>query len=114
MVSSQVDLAGLFAQVGFTLSIGEDGGVQYIEDTEDTHYGAGELLEVVAPFVEDDSYIQMISEDQIPWCWYFKAGQLFELDMGVENLRDKSILQHVEECLAARAAQQRPKKQKPK
>ena len=39
-----------------------------------------EMLEKIAQFVEDGSYIEMHGEDEAMWRWVFKNGLLYEVD----------------------------------
>jgi hypothetical protein len=38
------------------------------------------LFDIIAPFVEDDSYIEMSGEDGSIWRWIFKDGECTEKD----------------------------------
>jgi len=121
MVDTQMSLPELLGQVGYAAEIDADGGITRVWSESDTHYGLEYVLFAIAPFVEDDCYIQMTSEDQLSWVWYFQDGQCFELDFTVTALRDKSLKQRVAECIEVRKAHKaekakqrgREKKRKP-
>lgn len=112
MVDTQVSLFELFGQVGYCTEFTEQEGILRVWSDSDTHYGLDALLFAIAPFVEDDSYIQMTSEDQLSWVWYFQDGQCFELDFTVKTLRDKSLKQLVADCIKARVEWNSEKKPK--
>ncbi len=112
MVDTQTSLADLFEQVGYGVKFDAHGNIEYIWSKDDSHYGLGALLFAIAPFVENDCYIQMTSENQDSWVWYFQDNQCFELDFTVKTLRDKSLKQQVADCIVVRkrmAAERRAK-----
>lgn len=85
----------VFEQVGFNLET-NNAGVVDIYASDDTHYGAEEVLNAVAPFVEDNSWIQMVSEEQTSWVWFFKHGNLIVIDpFTVDVVLRQSLLDYV-------------------
>lgn len=69
--------------IELTQEEGEDfaSGIQlYSEKLGDEHY----VLEAIAPFVEDGSYIDMKGEDDYYWRWSFRNGTLQELGATID------------------------------
>ena len=59
----------------------EDGAVTGIDFVgEKRGWGEDELFELLAPFVEEDSYIEMRGEDGDAWRWVFKRGKVFTVE----------------------------------
>lgn len=65
-------------ECGWTIEQNENGDYDFIYFS-DEKYGDNEIeLEAIAPYVEDDSYIQMQGEDGDIWRWIFKNGKCIE------------------------------------
>lgn len=72
------DFNSLMEDMGFAVD-GLNGGVDYIElryeKYRDTEF---EIFQVLAPFVEEGSFIQFVGEDYNIWRYAFKDGKCVE------------------------------------
>lgn len=60
--------------------MGEDGSVEHIEFQGEKFWSDEVLLQVLAPYVREGSYIIMSGEEGCHWRWRFSGGVLYEDD----------------------------------
>lgn len=61
-------------RAGWEPSFGDGSDVVDLQWQGGSDYGDQELLTVIAPFVEEGSYLQMFDEDGNHWRWVFTGG----------------------------------------
>jgi len=73
-------LEDIMSALGWPLRKNSSGDVYDIEFTGEKYYGIEEgLWECLAPFVRDNSYIEMGGSDGSYWRWVFSEEQLLEV-----------------------------------
>ena len=65
-------------ECGWTIEQNENGDYDSIYFSDEKYRNNEIELEAIAPYVEDDSYIQMQGEDGDIWRWIFKDGKCIE------------------------------------
>lgn len=68
---------------GWTCYEDESGIISIIFEGE-KFIGDDRLMEMIAPWVEDGSYIQMIGEDDYIWRWVFQDGKCYDITGRIE------------------------------
>lgn len=61
---------------GFTVTSDENGDITDIYFEYDKLRGQEEMLGIIAPYVQDGSFLQMIGEDDSMWRWVFRDQKL--------------------------------------
>lgn len=64
---------------GFQVEFDKNGNCTDILFEYDKLRGQDELLAVIAPYVAEGSFLQMIGEDDAMWRWVFRNGALGEI-----------------------------------
>ena len=60
---------------GYVSKLDDDGNITSLSFYGDKlSYDEGEMFKIVAPYVEDGSYIEMHGEDGAQWRWAFSGG----------------------------------------
>jgi len=64
---------------GWEIQLAEDGDAYFLQFVNEKLGDDEVLLNAIAPYVEDGSYIEIAGEDADWWRWVFKGGKMFEI-----------------------------------
>ena len=73
-------LKDMFAAWRWDIGFDEDGNVDDIQFNGEKLGDDKILFDAIAPFVDEDSYIEMSGEESAEWRWYFKNKKCYELE----------------------------------
>ena len=76
LVYEAENLDELLREHGFTARKNDDGDIFELEFEYSRSYHEAQLLDIIAPCVEDESLFEIIGEGNDRWAYYFLGGKL--------------------------------------
>lgn len=76
-----IDVDELFESLGWGLDYDNEGNVDGMYTDPSKHYYELEIFNIIAPYVEAGSYLQMQGEDGDIWRWYFDGKHCVDKGM---------------------------------
>jgi hypothetical protein len=70
------NLLELFEWWQWSAGVDDDGNINGIEFVGENLGSDEDFFRIIAPFVQDDSFIHMVGEEGEQWKWIFKDGKL--------------------------------------